>query len=88
MVLNVPSSTVLYTLEEFARYSGLKMNREKLRAKWFGCPRPPEETSIPDYNLGWNSQNFKILGVSFTTDLKNIINTNLEEHINKTKVKV
>ena len=78
----------LNALQEFARYSGLNINQGKTKAKWFGCPRPPEETMLPEFNLEWDPQNFSILGVNFTTDLKNITDRNINKHMNKIRTEI
>ena len=67
----------LNALQEFARYSGPNINQGKTKAIWFGCPRPQEETMLPEFNLEWDPQNFSILGVTFTTDLNDITNRNI-----------
>ena len=78
----------LNALQEFARYSGLNINQGKTKAIWFGCPRPPEETMLPEFNLEWDPQNFSILGVTFTTDLNNITDRNINKHMNKIRTEI
>ena len=41
----------LDALQKFARYSGLRINQGKTRGFWFGCPRPQEDTMLPDTNI-------------------------------------
>ena len=84
------SEHCLSALQEFARYSGLNINQGKTKAIWFGCPRPPEETMLPEFNLEWNPQNFSILGVTFTTvtDLNNITDRNINKHMNKIRTEI
>ena len=78
----------LNALQEFARYSDLNINQGKTKTIWFGCPRPPEETMLPKFNLEWDPQNFSILGVTFTTDLINITNRNINKHMNKIRTEI
>ena len=78
----------LNALQEFARYSGLNINQGKTKAIWFGCPRPPEETMLPEFSLEWDPHNFSILGVTFTTDLNNITDRNINKHMNNIRTEI
>ena len=64
---------------EFAKYSGLAMNFDKTKIVWFGCKNTPKEIFLPDLKFEWNPSNFNILGVVFTTSLKNITDINIEK---------
>ena len=44
---------------------------------WFGCVKPPENIAIHVVNVEWNPEMFTIIGVEFTTDLKEITKINL-----------
>ena len=43
---------------------------------------------LPEFNLEWDPQNFSILGVTFTTDLNNITNRNINKHMNKIRTEI
>ncbi|GFR75484.1 reverse transcriptase-like protein [Elysia marginata] len=67
-------------LDEYKSYSGLKMNAEKTKVMWFGCPRPSETKYLPDLKFEWNPQQFTVLGIDFTTDLKDMTKINLTKY--------
>ena len=66
---------------QFGDMSGLKLNMDKTKVIWFGCPRPPEIIYSPELNFIWNPRSFKVLGVQFTTDLDDITDINLTQKI-------
>ncbi|GFS14168.1 reverse transcriptase-like protein [Elysia marginata] len=72
-------------LDEYKSYSGLKMNVEKTKVMWFGCPRPPETKYLPDLKLEWNPQQFTVLGIDFTTDLKDMTKIDLTKYLSNIK---
>lgn len=78
-------SNCINILNEFKTYSGLKMNTEKTKIVWFGCPRPPEVRYLPHLKFEWNPRNFTVLGIEFTTDLYNITQVNMKKYLNKIK---
>ena len=58
------------------------MNLDKTKCIWFGCVRPPPENIVlHEVNIEWNPENFTVLGVEFTTDLKEITKINLKKKI-------
>ncbi|MEM6816943.1 MAG: reverse transcriptase domain-containing protein, partial [Bacteroidota bacterium] len=69
--------TCIEVLEDFSNYSGLKINVDKTNAIWFGCTRPPEDLPILNNKFNWNPTSFDLLGVTFTTDLKDITDNNI-----------
>ena len=75
-------------LTKFAKYSGLKINSEKTKVIWFGNPRPPETQYLPELNFDWNPGTFTLLGVQFTTDLKDICDKNIRLYINTMKAQI
>ena len=68
-------------LLKFSTFSGLKMNLDKTKCIWFGCVRPPENTVLHEVNIEWNPENFTVLGVEYTNDLKEITKINLKTEI-------
>ena len=69
-------------LSSFTKYSGLKINSDKTQIIWFGCPRPPDIRYLPHLQFDWNPLRFRLLGIDFTTDLRNITQINLESKLN------
>ena len=67
----------IYTVLEYAKYSGLAMNYDKTKVVWFGCEHPPNTVFLPHLNFEWNPKTFSMLGVDFTIDLKNITDINI-----------
>ena len=68
----------IQTILEYAKYSGLSMNFDKTKVIWFGLNNEPPEIYMPHLNFEWNPVKFKILGIEFTTDLRNITENNLQ----------
>ena len=71
----------IFTILEYAKFSGLSMNFEKTKVIWFGCNRPPDIIFMPELNFNWNARTFTVLGIDFTTDLKNISDINITKKI-------
>lgn len=71
----------VFTLLEYAKYSGLAMNFDKTKVVWFGCENPPNITYLPHLPFEWNPKTFTILGVEFTTDLQNITDINIRKKL-------
>ena len=69
------------TLTEFSKYTGLKMNNDKTKIIWFGCPRPPDIQFMTHKQFDWNPRNFKLLGIEFTADLENITEINIQNQM-------
>jgi hypothetical protein len=55
------------------------MNFEKTKVVWFGFEEKPKEIYMKDLNLQWNPHTFRILGIEFTSDLRNITDINIEK---------
>ena len=71
----------VFTIMEYAKYSGLAMNFDKTKVVWFGCEEPPNITYLPHLPFEWNPNTFSILGVEFTTDLKDITDINIRKKL-------
>ena len=56
---------------------------DKTKCIWFGCVRPPENIVLHEVNIEWNPEKFIVLGVEFTTDLKEITKINLKKEDRK-----
>ena len=64
--------------------SGLKINIEKTRAIWIGTLSNSEKM-CGDFKLDWSQGPFKILGVTFATEVYNIWDLNANDILNKVK---
>ena len=71
----------IFTILEYAKFSGLSMNFDKTKVIWFGCNRPPDIKYMPEINFSWNPKTFTVLGVDFTTDLKDISDINITKKL-------
>ena len=74
------------TINEFGNFSGLLLNSEKTTAVWIGCRRNSNIRYMQHLNMKWNPENFKILGVWFTNDLKEIIDLNIQGKLAEIKI--
>ena len=67
------------TIERFGSSSGLKLNVHKTNAIWLGSERNSNVRYLPHLNIKWNPETFKILGITFTNDLKDCIDINFKD---------
>ena len=72
----------VFTILEYAKFSGLAMNFDKTKVVWFGCEQPNNTVYLPELNFEWNPKSFTILGITFTTDLKDISDINILQKMN------
>ena len=70
----------LNTLETFGTYSGLKMNTEKTRVIWIGRKRHSKENLV-DKGLLWVCTHFDLLGIMFSNNLLDMLDSNYEKKI-------
>ena len=66
----------VYCLEEFTELSGLKMNFEKTQIVWIGSTKNSETKFMRDKNFIWNPGIFKVLGITLSTNIKEIVPLN------------
>ena len=66
----------LEKLNTFYLMSGLKLNIEKTKAIWIGSTNKSNIKLCHEYNLDWNQEPFKVLGVTFTTEVFDIWDKN------------
>ena len=69
-------------LEKFYNMSGLKI-KDKTKALWIGAMCHSEKQMCKEYNLDWEQKPLKILGVTFTGEVVDIWNHNLDETMHK-----
>ena len=72
-------SALIGVLKAFALASGLKINCDKSMASWIGSKRNSNEKLCPHIPLRWSKEPFKILGITFTTNLKDMVDLNFEK---------
>ena len=63
--------------------SGLRMNAEKTKAIWIGSLSNSTTRMCHNFRLDWTQGPFKILGVTFSTEIYNIWDLNYNEIIKK-----
>ena len=69
----------LRILEKYYKMSGLKINVDKTKAIWIGTKQFSDEKLCSDYNLDWSKEPFKVLGVTFSSNVGNIWDLNTNE---------
>ena len=74
-----PLQAALNTLEIFGTYSGLVVDTDKTQVVWVGKKRGSKSKLDIDKTLKWGSTFFKLLGITFSTELTAIQNLNLSE---------
>ena len=73
----------LSILNLYYKMSGLKINIEKTRAIWIGALSHSVEQLCRNQRLDWSQDPFKVLGVTFTTEVFDIWDINSNEIITK-----
>lgn len=68
-------------LNEFSRMSGLKINYEKSIAVWLGAMKNSREKFLNELSLIWNPETFKVLGVIFSLNVRNIVHLNYDDKL-------
>ena len=74
---------LMLILKKFYNMSGLKVNEDKTKALWIGQLCKSERKSCKGYNLDWEQKPLKILGVTFTAEVFDIWDHNLEDTLHK-----
>ena len=74
------------TLENFKKMSGLKINVQKTSAVWIGASKNNDQQMCPHLNLDWKlNGTFDMLGVTFSTNLSDMINLNYQNSLESMK---
>lgn len=76
----------LNVLQTFYLMSGLKINADKTKAIWIGSMNRSNVRLCHEYQLDWEQQPFKILGVTFTPEVFDIWDHNSVEIVKKIKL--
>ena len=72
-------------LETFGKISGLKINNDKTQIAWLGSEKNSNTKYMIDRNFVWDPGTFKVLGVTFSTNSKDICKLNYDGKINELK---
>ena len=75
--------TTVMVLTDFTCMSGLNINYEKSQVIWIGSKIYCKDVYLLHLKLDWNRKVFKILGIKFTTNIKEISENKLFEIINR-----
>ena len=73
--------TTLNIIETYGSYSGLKMNKEKSELIWFGQKKHSKSVLCKESKLSWGATDFKLLGITFSTNLNEIHAKNYDQVI-------
>ena len=71
----------VYTVLEYAKYSGLNMNFDKTKVVCLGNLRNKNMLYMPCMNFEWNPESFTILGVEFNVNLENLMDININKKL-------
>jgi exonuclease III len=63
-------------IQNFGKKSGLLLNTDKSSAIWLGSMKYSRTRFMPHLRMEWNPDRFKILGIWFTVNLKDIVDIN------------
>lgn len=63
----------LRLLQFYAEISGLKINLEKTNVIWIGSKKHSQDKICVKWGLKWGSSTFKLLGITFSVDLDQMI---------------
>ena len=72
-------------LDNFSAMSGLKINNEKTQIVWIGSNVGCGIRYMRDRNFIWDPGSFKVLGITFSVDLNDIVRLNFKDKIDEVK---
>ena len=72
-------------IDQFGLCSGLFMNNSKTSVIWLGSRKNSPIKYLTHLGMEWNPLRFKVLGVWFTNNLKNMESINYQEKFEETK---
>lgn len=78
----------LYELEQYAKFSGLKINFSKTHVVWIGSKKYSTESIKTKWKLNWGVNRFKLLGITFDTDLDKMLTLNFPDKLSTIKIKI
>lgn len=71
----------LRLLQFYAEISGLKINLEKTNVIWIGSKKHSQDKICVKWGLKWGSSTFKLLGITFSVDLDQMIVLNYKPRL-------
>ena len=74
---------IMSILKRFYNMSGLKVNEDKTKALWIGAMCKSNKIMCKNYNLDWEQKPLKNLGVTFTAEVFDIWDHNLDDTMHK-----
>ena len=80
--------SALNTLEIFGSLSGLRMNKDKTKLIWIGRKKHVKEKLNISEKLSWGETKFSLLGIDFSTSLKEIPSLNYAKAMTKMKLEM
>ena len=84
MVLN----ETLYELEQYEQFSYLKVNFFKTHVVWIDSKKCSTESIKTKWKLNWSVNRFKLLGITFDTDLDKMLALNCSDKLSNIKTKI
>ena len=78
----------LHELENYAKISGLKVNFSKTHVVWIGSKKYSTESIKTKWKLNWGINRFKLLGITFDTDLDKMLTLNFSDKLSNIKTKI
>ena len=73
------------TIDKFGLISGLRLNISKSQAIWLGSKSGSDETLCEDLEIKWENKEFKLLGITFTKNLDDMVSCNYNSKIKSIK---
>lgn len=76
-------SEIVFVLKKFSEISGLIINYGKTDILRIGALKNTESEIVTAQNLKWTNNNIIVLGITISTDLKNMVQINIEPLVTK-----
>jgi hypothetical protein len=73
------------TIHKFGVVSGLRLNISKSQAIWLGSKSGSEETLCEEFEIKWENKEFKLLGITLTNNLDDMVSCNCYSKIKSIK---
>ena len=84
MVLKKSMKEQMSTSHFLNKMSGLKVNEKKNnKAPWLGSMSKSQKKNCQEYDLDWEQEPIKILGVTFSEDVCNVWEHNADDILHK-----
>ena len=75
-------------LERFSRISGLNINFDKTQLVWIGSEKYSTNSIKTKWKLSWGKSSFKVLEITFNTDLEKMIKENYNSKIQQVEKRI